>query len=751
MKPNDLNESIVREATKRANAENIQGKIEALAEVNNREATDRQKEQRLNTLLNEVGNSSVAQKRLERILKGDDLTDISYLSLGVLRARTVCRVVICCSNVEEGYGTGFLVAPGVLMTNLHVLKTKDYVQDSYVEFNYERDHTGNIIPTRFKLRLSPEPIFNELLDMTIAAVESHSVDGGPVEDYGWLKLNPEPGKAFIGEYLTAIQHPRGDPKMVCVRENKLLKYSDEWPYVWYQTDTDAGSSGSPVFNNSWDVVALHHSSVANTNDKGEMLTWDGKPVDEHTDSEEIAWIANEGVRISKIMGYLQGLDKNPLAQAVLTAADPPFELSPLLWPSAPEQTKETALGVSSMQVQSQEDGVTRIVLPIEITVKVGVAGTQNVTVSSPIPMSSTDVSDIPMTAPLTPSIDSTPSTSEDGFEKVIIDQNYATRNGYDPKFLGEDVVVPLPKVTRPARETFGEVLSFAGDSKDEQGDNIGELKYWNYSVIMNGKRKLAYFSAANVDSANTLGQRDTYDTWYKDTRLNPGDQIGGEFYGDPFDKGHLTSRSDLQWATEDDAKKYGKSRNEVGKRNGDDSFHWTNCSPQHAAFNRDSGKNGLWRRLELAAVSALVAKGVTRLCIINGPVFDAPSSTLDDQRKAHLNLHAARDADLVYRSVQIPKLFFKVIAYAADQKLHAKAFIVSQENMLDKKGVPDLKEEFTEQEVTLYQVPINDLQTLTGLDFGPLCESDWIGKAEEAFHLPGGTLVEINDEKDLDF
>jgi len=751
MRPDDLNESIVREATKRANAENVPQKIQALADVNSREATEGQKEQRLNRLLDEVGNTSVAQKRLERILKGDDLTDISYLSLGVLRARTVCRVVICCSSVEEGFGTGFLVAPGVLMTNLHVLKTKDYVQDSYVEFNYERGRTGNIIPTRFKLCLSPDPIFNELLDMTIAAVESHSVDGKSVEDYGWLKLNPEPGKSFIGEYLTAIQHPRGEPKMVCVRENKLLKYSDEWPYVWYQTDTDAGSSGSPVFNNSWDVVALHHSSVANTNDKGEMLTWDGKPVDKHTDSEEIAWIANEGVRISRIMGFLQGLDKNPLAQAVLTAADPPFELPPLSRLSAQEQSKETAVEVNSIQVQSQEDGVTRIVVPIEITVKVGVAETQNVIAASPLPIPSTNVPAIsPAPSAISPA-DSTPSASEDGFEKVIIDQNYETRNGYDPKFLGEDVIVPLPKVTRQAREAFGEVLSFAGDGKDQQGDNIGELKYWNYSVVMNGKRKLAYFSAANVDSANSLGERDTYDTWYKDTRLNPGDQIGDEFYGDPFDKGHLTSRSDLQWATDDDAKKFGRNRNDVGKRNGDDSFHWTNCSPQHAAFNRASGKNGLWRRIELAAVSTLVAKGVTKLCIINGPVFNAPSSTLDEKRRAHLNLHAVLDADLMYRNVQIPKLFFKVIAYAVDKKLHAKAFVVSQENMLDKKGIPDLKEEFTEQEVTLYQVPLNDLQTLTGLDFGPLCESDWIGKAEEAFNLPGGTLVEINDEKDLVF
>ena len=41
-----------------------------------------------------------------------------------------------------------------------------------------------------------------------------------------------------------------------MRENKLIKYTDHT--LWYQTDTVAGSSGSPVFNNSWQVAALHH-------------------------------------------------------------------------------------------------------------------------------------------------------------------------------------------------------------------------------------------------------------------------------------------------------------------------------------------------------------------------------------------------------------------------------------------------------------------------------------------------------------
>jgi endonuclease G len=80
-----------------------------------------------------------------------------------------------------------------------------------------------------------------------------------LSQFGWLPLSNREGKAIVGEFLSIIQHPGGERKQVCVRENKLLRYGDDT--LWYQADTVAGSSGSPVFNPFWQVVALHHSGV----------------------------------------------------------------------------------------------------------------------------------------------------------------------------------------------------------------------------------------------------------------------------------------------------------------------------------------------------------------------------------------------------------------------------------------------------------------------------------------------------------
>jgi len=307
-------------------------------------------------------------------------------------------------------------------------------------------------------------------------------------------------------------------------------------------------------------------------------------------------------------------------------------------------------------------------------------------------------------------------------EKVVVNQtNYAKRNGYSPKFLGAGATVPLPKV---ADETFGKVFLLPG--------NKAELKYWNYSVVLNQARALAYFSAANVDAAKFRGNRDAAgDTWFRDPRVDAVDkaaQTGNEFYKkqstfeadrtlNPFDQGHLTRRSDLQWGPSD----------ATAKRNGDDSYHFTNCTPQHWQFNQNSRATpatGIWFRLEDAAIASL-ADGATRLCVINGPVFDAPLCKAGTDGRLRLDLKGKRMPDEAFGGVKIPKQFFKVIAYVSGQALKAKAFVVTQEDLLA--GIARLRPEeaaLSALEIRLYQVRIAELEQLAGLDFGPLSAHD---------------------------
>lgn len=76
---------------------------------------------------------------LERLIGVNNLIDARFLALGAAVARTVARVVVKdATGLIAEYGTGFLVAPGLLLTNHHVLETPAWAAFSEAEFGYEQ-------------------------------------------------------------------------------------------------------------------------------------------------------------------------------------------------------------------------------------------------------------------------------------------------------------------------------------------------------------------------------------------------------------------------------------------------------------------------------------------------------------------------------------------------------------------------------------------------------------------------------------
>ncbi len=715
--------SLVQEATSRAKDLHLERVIKSLgAHEDVRRASPRQVKQRHRTLLRQVRDTAAADLRLERILQGNELSDVSYLALGTIAARAICRIVIRHDQRLLGHGTGFLVAPGVLLTNHHVLPSETIARDSIAQFRYERNVRGQELdPVEFDLVDSPSPILFRDLDIALVGVRPRSRSGQALEQFGWLRLDPRPGKAFVGEYLTIIQHPNGERKQVCVRENKLLKFAPNGPYLWYQTDTVGGSSGSPVFNNSWQVVALHHSSVPRTKRVGGRDVWlakDGRPWTEDMGDDAVDWMANEGVRISRIYEYLASEHPDhPLARAALaTDREPPLD----------ERLTATPDGADlGIQVHSDGNGGTRIRLPIEIAVNVGLEkGAYDVAVAGAPPSAHAEP----------------PPRGRPTLEKVEINQDdYPDRNGYDPNFLGNGFPVPRPRITS---SRFGKALTVQGRQA---------IDYWNYTVVMNRARALAFYSAANVNAAKFRGNRDGEgDTWYRDTRVDQADdeaQLGKEFYKkqktfeadrtkNPFDQGHLTRRRDLQWGSDDGE----------AKRNGDDSYHYTNCAPQHWQFNQNNRASGIWFRLEEMALHLAGAR--SKLCVINGPIFDAPLGIPGASGTLRLDVRGKRSPDGTFGGVKIPKQFFKVVAYRSEGELRASAFVVTQEDLLatiDRYYPSERSAPLTSEEVRLYQVRLADLERLTGLDFGSLASHD-VSAEEGALPVLDGLPIESEDE-----
>lgn len=78
-------------------------------------------------------------------------------------------------------------------------------------------------------------------------------------------------RGLQGDLVNIIQHPRGRRKEIVLSNNRLKEMSPD--YLEYTADIDFSSSGSPVFNQQWQLVGLHRSAIrrSTTDAEGEEL------------------------------------------------------------------------------------------------------------------------------------------------------------------------------------------------------------------------------------------------------------------------------------------------------------------------------------------------------------------------------------------------------------------------------------------------------------------------------------------------
>ncbi|MFI8193254.1 trypsin-like serine peptidase [Streptomyces sp. NPDC085946] len=270
----------------------------------------------------------------ERILGvSKELQAWSFLPRGARAARTVARISVRENGRELPIGTGFLVSPHLLLTNHHVLPDADAARQGFAEFEAQVtvDNTPQA-PTR--LDLDPAAFFtaDERLDFALVRVAPGPDGRPPGETFGWNRLSAQLGKLVIGEPVNVVGHPMGRLKEIAVRDNMLQVRLDD--FLHYRTDTEPGNSGSPVYNDQWEVVALHHSGVPRTDDRGRVLRRDGQVWRPGDGDDAIDWVANEGVRISSVLRHLAALPLTPRERALLAEMEPETGLEATGTPTA---------------------------------------------------------------------------------------------------------------------------------------------------------------------------------------------------------------------------------------------------------------------------------------------------------------------------------------------------------------------------------------------------------------------------------
>lgn len=239
--------------------------------------------------------------------------------------------------------------------------------------------------------------------------------------------------------------------------------------------------------------------------------------------------------------------------------------------------------------------------------------------------------------------------------------------GYDPGFLA--VPVGTPSLNPSIKDTAVRL------------DGSEVIPYTHFSLVLSKPRRFAIWVAWNIDGG-AMKKLDRPRAFKTDQRLPAGVQVDNELYRDKgnkvnrLDRGHIARRADLCWGPLPEAQRANK-----------DSFFYTNIAPQMDDFNQ-SMRGGIWGKLEDAVFEEVEVDDL-KVSVFGGPVFQ------DDDRE--------------FRGVQIPRAFWKVIAYSEHGRFKAKAFLLAQ-NLV-------LPEALELDEFRVFQVRLTEVQKQAHIRF----------------------------------
>jgi endonuclease G, mitochondrial len=586
-------------------------------------------------------------------------------------------------------GTGFVVGDGLLMTNRHVAELfaqgigRDELsfrtgQTAAIDFLRERDGAESRL-----FAIERVVMVHPYWDM--ALVIAAGLDGVTP-----LRLSVAPPSDLREQEIAVIGYPALDTRNNVELQNrifgnvfnvkrlqpgKLRELADIRSFghavraVTHDSSTLGGNSGSAVIHvASGAVVALHFAGrylEANFAVPTDALALDRRVVDAGVNFDDEV----PGAGATPWDTYWDRADPAMPTGTATTVPDEPELLS-----------------VSGTGSVGSEGTVFSLSIPLEMTVQFRSQATR------------------------------TGNAAVDAAVEALVepfrDEDFSGRKGYDDRFLGHRV--PLPTV-----------LDESLVSHLDNGSHL--VPYEHFSIVVDKGRRLALFTASNVDASPVrkrpepgrdysrdalggLGKNDM-EKWFTDPRIPAIHQLPDRFFTKDrasFDRGHIVRREDVAW---------GDTYDEVRRANGD-TYHVTNCSPQIARFNR-SNQKGVWGELENLILDQAETE---RYSLFAGPVL-RPDDPLFRGVDDHGSVRVA-----------IPRQFWKIVVARSGDRLQAFAFVLDQD-------LSDTDLEFAvDREWRSRMISVPALEPLVALITFPveLHESDQIAGGGQAVRAEAG-------------
>lgn len=232
----------------------------------------------------------VADGSLEIQIDEDDTLGVGFLHDGATASSSVAKLLVhryfdgipsmlAGNEPDFGQGTGWMLAPRLLITNFHVVNARlpleqpasadDFrLQGAATQVQFDFYKTGSAVQ---ETRSAGCVASDSRLDYALLRLPADGPDRPPLR----LRTSyiTKPKDRALRERVNVLQHPNGYPMRLGFRNNFVVTGTES--RLSYLTDTAGGSSGSPICDDAWFVAALHRGFT--TISGGPLMVW-GKPI-----------------------------------------------------------------------------------------------------------------------------------------------------------------------------------------------------------------------------------------------------------------------------------------------------------------------------------------------------------------------------------------------------------------------------------------------------------------------------------------
>jgi hypothetical protein len=203
---------------------------------------------------------------------------------GLTRAEwRTCRV----DRLGCGVGTGFLVGPDLVMTNYHVVASLVDKPSEAASWSCRFDHKvagpdgASLTGAAFELATEwlidfsrhsaldsfsdPKPGDPSVNELDFALIRLRRPAGesnisGSGERRGWVRVPREAAGLRDHHFLAMLQHPRGGPLKLALAVGDTIALNAAGTRLRHSAPTEPGSSGAPMFDAQWQLIAIHHAA-----------------------------------------------------------------------------------------------------------------------------------------------------------------------------------------------------------------------------------------------------------------------------------------------------------------------------------------------------------------------------------------------------------------------------------------------------------------------------------------------------------